>query len=64
VQKEEASRFGFDSTAADVAAGIDLSGKTAVITGASGGLGAETARVVASRGAKVGFGARDGAKAE
>ena len=64
MQREEASRFGFDSTAADVAAGIDLSGKTAVITGASGGLGAESARVLASRGAKVVIGARDVAKAE
>src|SRR5215471_1480948 len=64
MQKEEASRFGFESTAAQVAAGVDLGGKTAVVTGGSGGLGAETARVLASRGAHVVIGARDVAKGE
>jgi len=63
-QQEEPSRFGFESTAAEVAAGVDLSGKTAVVTGGSSGLGAETARVLASRGAQVVFGARDLPKAE
>jgi len=64
MQREESSRFGFESTALEVAAGIDLSGKTAVITGASGGLGAESARVLTSRGANVVIGARDVPKAE
>jgi len=64
MQKEEASRFSFDSTAAEVAAGVDLRGKIAVITGASGGLGAETARVLASRGATIVIGARDVPKAQ
>ena len=64
MQREESSRFGFESTAAEVAAGIDLAGKTAVVTGGSGGLGAETARVLASRGARIVVGARDVAKAE
>lgn len=36
--------FGFSSTAAEVAAGIDLTGRRAVVTGASSGLGTETAR--------------------
>ena len=64
MQQEEASRFGFESTAAQVAEGIDLAGRTAVVTGGSGGLGAESARVLASRGARVLIAARDVAKAE
>jgi NAD(P)-dependent dehydrogenase (short-subunit alcohol dehydrogenase family) len=64
MQKEEPSRFGFESTAEEVAAGVDLRGKAAVVTGASGGLGAETARVLAGRGARVVIAARDAAKAE
>lgn len=63
-QQEEASRFGFESTASDVAAGVDLAGRVAVVTGGSGGLGAESARVLASRGARVLIGARDVAKGE
>lgn len=35
--------FGFTSTAAEVAAGIDLTGRRMVVTGASSGLGAELA---------------------
>jgi NAD(P)-dependent dehydrogenase (short-subunit alcohol dehydrogenase family) len=41
------------ATADDVLADIDLNGKTALITGASGGLGEETARALAARGAQV-----------
>jgi NAD(P)-dependent dehydrogenase (short-subunit alcohol dehydrogenase family) len=62
MQQEESSRFGFESTAAEVAAGVDLTGRVAVVTGGSGGLGAESARVLASRGARVLIGARDVAK--
>ncbi len=64
MQQEEASRFGFESTAAQVAEGIDLAGRVAVVTGGSGGLGAESARVLASRGARTLIAARDVAKAE
>ena len=45
--------FGFDSTADDVLDGLDLSDVNVVVTGASGGLGLETARAVAARGATV-----------
>jgi NAD(P)-dependent dehydrogenase (short-subunit alcohol dehydrogenase family) len=45
--------FGFDSTAAEVAAGIDLTGKQAIVTGASSGIGIETARALAGAGADV-----------
>ena len=45
--------FGFESTAAEVAEGIDLTGKRAIVTGASSGIGVETARVLAAAGAGV-----------
>lgn len=45
--------FGKTSTTDDVLAGIDLSGKTAIVTGASGGLGEETARALVAHGANV-----------
>lgn len=40
------SRFGKTSTAEDVTAGMDLSGKTALVTGCNSGLGLETMRVL------------------
>ena len=55
--------FGRSSTTDDVLAGVDLGGKTAIVTGASGGLGAETARALASRGCGVTLAARDVDKA-
>jgi len=64
VQQQEPSRFGFESTAEEVAAGADLRGRVAVVTGASSGLGVETARAFAGRGATVVCTARDVAKAE
>ncbi|MFC0843834.1 SDR family NAD(P)-dependent oxidoreductase [Streptomyces noboritoensis] len=51
--------FGFSSTAAEVAHGIDLAARRALVTGASSGLGAETARALASTGAAVTLAVRD-----
>ncbi|MFD4673676.1 SDR family NAD(P)-dependent oxidoreductase [Lentzea sp. NPDC058450] len=51
--------FGFSSTAAEVSEGIDLTGKRAIVTGASSGIGVETARVLALRGAEVTLAVRD-----
>jgi NAD(P)-dependent dehydrogenase (short-subunit alcohol dehydrogenase family) len=45
--------FGFESTAAEVVAGIDLAGKRAIVTGGSSGIGIETARAIAAAGADV-----------
>jgi NAD(P)-dependent dehydrogenase (short-subunit alcohol dehydrogenase family) len=56
--------FDAESTAEEVTAGIDLSGKTAVVTGANSGLGYETMRVLALRGAHVIGTGRTAEKAE
>jgi NAD(P)-dependent dehydrogenase (short-subunit alcohol dehydrogenase family) len=45
--------FGFASTADEVITGIDLTGRTAVITGASSGLGLQTAATLAGAGAEI-----------
>ena len=45
--------FDAHSTTEDVLAGVDLTGKRALVTGASAGIGVETARVLAARGAHV-----------
>lgn len=53
---------GAEKTTADVIAGVDLHDKTALVTGASTGLGLETARTLAGAGARVILAARPGAK--
>jgi NAD(P)-dependent dehydrogenase (short-subunit alcohol dehydrogenase family) len=58
------SPFGADSTAEEVTEGLDLSGLTIAITGANSGLGYETMRVLAMRGAHVIGIARTQAKAD
>jgi NAD(P)-dependent dehydrogenase (short-subunit alcohol dehydrogenase family) len=57
-------KFGAETTASEVADGIDLRGKVALVTGGSSGLGQETARVLADRGAHVILTARDVPKGE
>ncbi len=51
--KPPRSAFDRRSTAEEVTAGIDLTGKTALVTGCNSGLGLETMRVLAMRGAHV-----------
>lgn len=58
------SAFGKRSTAEEVTAGMDLTGRTALVTGCNSGLGLETMRVLALRGAHVIGAARTLEKAE
>ncbi|KAK4800144.1 hypothetical protein SAY86_025509 [Trapa natans] len=53
------SGFGSATTAEQVTEGIDASGLTAIITGGASGIGLETSRVLALRGAHVVIGARN-----
>ncbi|MEA5360471.1 SDR family NAD(P)-dependent oxidoreductase [Amycolatopsis sp., V23-08] len=55
--------FDAASTAEEVAAGIDLTGRVAVVTGGHSGIGRETTRVLRARGADVVVPVRDPAKA-
>ncbi|CAN1267460.1 Short-chain dehydrogenase TIC 32, chloroplastic [Linum perenne] len=57
-KKNGPSGFSSSSTAEEVTAGIDASSLTAIVTGASSGIGAETARVLALRGVSVIMGVR------
>lgn len=56
------SGFNRDSTTDEVLAGKDLSGKTVFITGGNSGLGQETGRAMAAKGAHVVLAGRDQAK--
>src|SRR5580700_5771210 len=60
----EATSFGATSTTDDVLSGVHLRGKRILVTGASAGLGVETARSLAAHGAQVVGTARDLTKAE
>jgi NAD(P)-dependent dehydrogenase (short-subunit alcohol dehydrogenase family) len=57
-----AATFGFETTTDEALEGIDLTGKTALVTGASTGLGKETCRALASKGARVILAARNADK--
>ena len=50
--------FGATSTSDEVLADVDLTGRVAAVTGASGGLGLETVRALAARGAHIVLAAR------
>ncbi|WP_324828536.1 SDR family NAD(P)-dependent oxidoreductase [Qipengyuania zhejiangensis] len=56
------SDFGFESTADQVLEGKDLTGRTAFITGGYSGLGHETARAMAAKGAHIILSGRDADK--
>jgi NAD(P)-dependent dehydrogenase (short-subunit alcohol dehydrogenase family) len=56
--------FGAASTTDEVLQGIDLTAKRVLVTGVSAGLGVETARALAARGAQVVGAARDLSKAK
>ena len=58
------SGFGASTTAEEVIAGINLAGKTAIVTGGYSGLGLETVRVLRLAGARVVAPARDVKRAE
>jgi NAD(P)-dependent dehydrogenase (short-subunit alcohol dehydrogenase family) len=56
--------FGYETTAAEVVEGVDLTGKRAVVTGAASGIGVETARALAAAGAAVTLAVRNTAMGE
>lgn len=64
VNKVDRSSFGAHTTTDEVLDGIDLNGKLALVTGGSSGLGAETARALASKGVRVVITARNMSKGE
>ncbi|CAL9667662.1 SDR family NAD(P)-dependent oxidoreductase [Streptomyces sp. enrichment culture] len=59
-----ATPFGATTTAAEVLADVDLAGKRAIVTGASSGIGRETARVLAAAGAGVTLAVRNNESGE
>jgi NAD(P)-dependent dehydrogenase (short-subunit alcohol dehydrogenase family) len=60
----DATSFGPTTTTEEVLEGIDLSGRIALVTGGSSGLGQETSRALAAHGAQVILTARDLPKGE
>lgn len=63
IQTPIGSGFGAAATAAEVIAGHDLTGKTAMVTGGYSGIGLETVRTLSLAGARVVVPARDLGKA-
>src|SRR5262249_55266087 len=63
-QHKIGSGFGYHSTAAEVIARVDLTGKVALVTGGYSGIGLETTRVLAGAGAHVVVPARRRASAQ
>jgi NAD(P)-dependent dehydrogenase (short-subunit alcohol dehydrogenase family) len=63
-QHKIGSGFGATTTAAEVVAGLDLTGKLAVVTGGYSGIGLETTRALTGAGARVVVPARRRATAE
>jgi NAD(P)-dependent dehydrogenase (short-subunit alcohol dehydrogenase family) len=51
--------YGFETTADEVLADVDLAGKRAIVTGGASGIGVETARALAKAGAEVTLAVRD-----
>ncbi|HEX6223561.1 MAG TPA: SDR family NAD(P)-dependent oxidoreductase [Chryseolinea sp.] len=64
LQRSINSGFNATSTAKQVISGIDLRGKTAIVTGGYAGIGLETTKVLSEAGADVWIPARDLAKAK
>ena len=64
LQQPIGSGFNAQATTEEVIKGIDLTGKTAIVTGGYAGIGLETTRVLAAAGAAVIVPARDTAKAQ
>ncbi|GAB3978883.1 SDR family NAD(P)-dependent oxidoreductase [Spirosoma terrae] len=63
LQRPLGTGFNAQSTTSDVIAGIDLTGKVAIVTGGNAGIGVETTRTLAAAGATVIVPARDVEKA-
>jgi NAD(P)-dependent dehydrogenase (short-subunit alcohol dehydrogenase family) len=58
------TRYGHDTTAAEVARDINLTGRRVIVTGGASGIGIETARALAGTGADVTLAVRDIAAGE
>ncbi|WP_317173644.1 SDR family NAD(P)-dependent oxidoreductase [Flavobacterium sp. ANB] len=64
LQNPVGSGFSAASTTADIIKGIDLTGKTAIVTGGYAGIGLETVKALSSAGAKIIVPARNTEKAK